>query len=368
MPKESNHRKSKDKECKQEFIDYDDFEKQKADRKTKNALKETLKVLNDYVETHKKDSPCQVKNKCNDKSRHQEKEECDEKELEEKKECCCECECAKCVVASFKSCDAPEIDELVNTVYTPIPRFFFPENGTTISLGPFITPDTAFQLGTFNFYVTLPCDEDCGEVRLLWPLVWMIPEIVQRLNGRFTLPVGATEGFVRIIFNLNVLSKRLIKAPAQLITTLNTGGVTNGPFICDASSAAIYDYNFLFRFVPSTIIPPPGMEVPAVLGTGSTVIFSTPNHPVAGAFLIDPVTFALALRIPIDPAFEAFFETLDELFGLAGSLITLDTIPDFIGAIPVSSPAHHVSFVPSCDRNDGCDIFWVATNLSTLRV
>jgi len=384
-------------------FDFDvDFEKKSSYKKTKYALKETLKVLNDFVESHKKEGPCQNKmeNKgdkcCDKKSKHPEMQDC-----------CCENDCAKCIVGSREACDAPEIDKLLNTVYTTIPHFFtetgalIPLIGTTAT-APYTFPD-------FNYYVALPCDS-CDEIRLLWPLVWMIPQIIQRL--RFT---GA--GFVKIRMVLNVLSKKLIKDPAQLVPTLNTGGVNNGPCICDASSAAEYDYTFLFAFTADR-----GIGTLSSLTTRSTVTFSAPNNATVATFDIDPVTLALSVPVFGIANTSAFLATLVtailptlpplEVVGFltalgvpAGELTTLvatigadsvvtvttNPIPGFItitvntspptivpvrlpatplpviSSIPVSSPAHYVSYVPSCEK-EGCEGYWVATNLETVSV
>jgi len=313
-----------------------------------------LKILNDYVETHKKDTPCHKVEKC-----------CDKKKFEEKKndnDCCCECECAKCVVAGFEACDAPEINKLLNTVYTTIPNFPFPDNGTLITLAA-TSAAAPFAFPTFNFYVTLPCDEECGEVRLLWPLVWMIREIVQRLNGRFT-----GTGFVSVRLVLNVLSKKLIKDPAQLIPTLNTGGVNNGPCICDSSNAAQFDYDFLFAFAPAT-----PTSAFSTLTEGSTVALSGPNNPAIATFFIDPATLALSLIVPPTAAFTSFVTIVDAILSMAGSgSIPIDpailaSLAVAVGAIPVDSPAHYYSFIPSCEQ-DGCDGYWVATSLEFLHV
>jgi len=356
MPKE-NHRKSKDKECKQmEKFDYDvDFEKKNADKKTKYALKETLKILNDYVETHKKDIPCQKVDKCCDKKKHEEKKQ-------DNDDCCCECECAKCVVAAFEACDAPEIDKLLNTVYTTIPNFPFPDNGALITLAT-TTPTTPFRFPDFNYYVTLPCDEECGEVRLLWPLVWMIREIVQRLAGRFT-----GTGFVAVRLVLNVLSKKLIKDPAQLIPTMNTGGINNGPCICDSSNAAQFDYDFLFAFAPAT----PGATISSLI-TGSTVTFSAPNIATIATFAIDPVTLKLSLLLPASPELTEFLTEINDAIAALASFIGSGVIPlpiaipTIAASLPLDPPAHYYSFIPSCEQ-DGCDGFWVATSLEFLHV
>jgi len=110
------------------------------------------------------------------------------------------------------------------------------------------------------------------------------------------------------------------------------------------------------------------------LTTGSTVTFSGPNIPSILTFFIDPLTLGLTLKVPIDPDFAAYLvlvgAAIATLFELAGSGVGPDpvpAIPPFTGALPVNSPAHYYSFVPSCDQ-DGCDGYWVATNLEILHV
>lgn len=403
MPKDQSHRRQKDKDCKQinEF-DFDfDCDKKNSDRKTKYALKETLKVLNDFVESQKKTSPCQTKkNKC-----------CDKKN-KKPSDCCCDNDCAKCVVASRDSCDAPVIDKLINTVYTNIPIFPLPLTGALIPLTG-TTSTAPYSFPDFNYYVSLPCDDQCGEIRLLWPFVWMVQQIIQKLT-RFT-----GTGFVRVRLNLNVLSKKIIKDPAQLIPTLNTGGLNNGPCLCDSAPAVQYDYTFLLAFAES-----PTIGAPSVLTTGSTVTFSSPNNPRAEVFAIDPTTLGLSHVVnstaSIAPLLFTFLSSMvlilpsdilaNLLIGLGvpptdpgviyleglspgtivpGITVALDqtgaltltvpvpgapsfviTVPTSLtvtSSIPSSSPAHYVSFVPSCDK-EGCDSYYIATNLETLRV
>jgi hypothetical protein len=328
-------------------------------------LKETLKILNDYVETQKKEGPpCQKEKFCEVVEK---KGKCCEEEKKDN-ECCCECESAKCVIAACDPCDAPEINKLLNVVYTPIPHFPFPESGALVNL---TTPSTYNPV--FNYYVTLPCDQECGEVRLLWPFVWMIKEVVNRLAGRFT-----RSGFVTVKFILNVLSKKLIKDPAQLIPTLNVGGVTNGPCICETANAAQFDYTFNLRY---EVV---GDATFATLASGSSVVFSYPNNSklfdpivlgVPATFLIEPSTLELILPIRASPEFDLVF------LGIQASILALVhivsdccnssldieptiNIPEVIGFIRVNSPALYFSFIPSID-NDG---YWVATNLENLNV
>lgn len=333
MPKESNHRKYKDNVSKQSSkYDFEiDFEKKNDERKNKVAFKEALKILDEYVETHKKNPYCHKLP--NDKKKCEDVEE----------ECCCGCECAKCVVASCNICDVPEINKFLNTVYTTIPNFPFPNNSVLINLNG-TTQDLPLQLGEFNYYVALPHDQECGEIRLLWPLVWIIRELINKLRGRFS-----GSGFVSIRFVLNVLSKKLIKDPAQAITTLNTDGITNGPCFCETANAAKFDYDFLFQFGPNIATPAVSELISA------SVRFSGPNVDNIITLHINPVTLALTLRIP--PSLQ-----LLEILSALGDI----DLP-FVGEIAYHSPAHYYSFIPSCGQ-DACDRYWVATSLELVHV
>lgn len=319
MPKVSNHEKSKNLDL---------------------AFDETLNNLSNYVRKRKKNSKKEKKCKCK-----------------------FECECAKCVVAAFEQCKAPEIDKLINTVYTPIPNFN--ENIVPISLNN-TTSANPFTLPDINYYVSLPCDKECGEIRLLWPLVWMIPEIAKRLNI-FTLttilgPGGQVlPGFVKIRFVLNILSKRLVKNPAQIIPILNTGRIESGPHICNSVNIIQFDYDFLFRFGPSnrTVVG----VFPAILDGLSIVNLSAPNNPIVETFSIDPENnFALSLDIPVDPILNAFLQFIENQFPNSPFLPT----KLIVGSLPVFSPAHYISFVPSCEND--CEKYWISTNIETTRV
>ena len=347
--------------------------------------------ISDYIDSHKK-------NYC----------------IEKKNKSCCELQCAKCFLASHEACDVPEINKLVNTVYTTVPCFPFPENCTPIT----ITNNPEY---CFNYYISLPC-ELCDEIRLLWPLVWMIPQIISKLQGKF---LGT--GIVTVKLLLNILSKKLIKAPAQANLILNTGGVINGPRICDSVAAAVYDYTFIFSFVAG----PGSPSTASVLSTTSAsyLTFSAPNNAVVAQYTIDPVTLNLipqnsqntvnlvagtiaallvlndnfidestplnnghaiievitffgatsaqlaALNIFLYAAYDSPGLSTNVTATLCGTTITLTATGTFSGTFvfPVpniviaSSPAQYVSFVSSCEK-DGCKSYWVATNLETNRV
>jgi len=413
MPKDS---KKSDKKYFKEDFDFDvdsNKDKKKCDKKTKEALKETLTILNDYVENTKKNKCPVRKEECCEKK---EKKECCEKK---DNKCCCE-DCAECVVASRDACDAPEIDKLINTVYTVIPNNLTPVNFT---FGSIPVPNTPIIL---NYYVKLAC-EACEEIRLLWPLVWMIPELFNRVNNKFSLPAPTLVNGVltpatatlTVELLLHVISKKLIKDPAQANPTLNTGAPVNGPCICDTSSAATYDYTFNFTLEG----PVTGTVAGLARVTDLQIIFSTPNNAAEQTIIVDVSganpTFALAVPIIASPSVLNFFVAnlvftigidsvltlpLAALLESIGVTIPADavigstlvtavpgitpgtvivsfttggsppevitvTVPmeDIIGTIPVFSPAHYVSFVPSCDK-DECDEFFVATNLGGINV
>jgi len=267
-----------------------------------------------------------------------------------------------------------------------------------------------------NYYVTLP-RESCTEIRLLWPLTWMIPQLIQRLSNRYT---GA--GLVSLQLVLNVLSKNLIKDPAQP-QPLVTG--TNLACLCDDTSVASYDYTFTFSLVASAT---PGAASSVDTNPTSSVSFSVPGNPQVAIFYFgasatlltgDPsaflngvpvnqtqVTAALnAAGIPVNgapviltlarltllqslgvavpanavvgtttvqvsstisgqPAGVGFLFT----FVIAGSPpITVVVDPFFTLSNPfvVVSPAQYISFIESC--GEGC-VTWISTNLQFLNV
>jgi len=301
----------------------------------------------------------------------------------------------------------------LNVVYTLIPCLNLPEaNGGLVTLPATGTFSPACS--PYNYYVNLADDVDCGERRLLWPIVWMIGELINRLSNRFS-----GTGSVTLRFNLNILSKELIKAPAQAQPTLNTGGPANGPCICDSLSAATYDYVFVFNFVGSG-------SAASTLSSGS-VTFSAPNNPNVITFSITPSSGAIltatnfVLNAPVQASsglIAILFSLLESggllplpIPGLLSGLIiaalvslglvvppaallniSLDPITGEIvitfsdssvaplritlaqfasvfaaGSIRVYSPAHYISFIPTVTDCDG-DNFWIATNLETFNV
>ena len=346
--------------------------------------------ISDYVESHKKDYCIEKKNNRKDRKNKKNKR-------------CCELRCAQCLVAGNEACDAPVINKLVNTVYTTLSCFPFSENGM-------LTTINGTNEYCFSYYISLPCEFN-DEIRLLWPVTWIIPQLIQKLLGKFS-----GTGNVIVKFLLNIMSKKIIKAPAQVTSTLNTGGIVNGPCVCDSTSA-VYDYTFNFAFVsgsPSSILS---------TVSPSYLTFSAPNNAVAAQFTIDPSTLNLipqtsanllnfivgvlisdlisgqdspfpstslpsyvALLASIGAtsvqiaAFTTFFDAAqtagsDITITLTGTTITFTATGTFSGTFvfPVpniviaSSPAQYVSFVPSCEKGD-CKSYWVATNLETERV
>ena len=309
---------------------------------------------------------------------------------------CCELRCAKCIIASKEACDAPVINQLINTVYTVIPNFSFPENGLLVMIN-------GSNEYCFNYYISLPC-ESCDEIRLLWPITWLIPQLIQKLQGKFT-----GTGNIIVKFLLNILAKRIIKAPAQSNSTLNTGNVINGPCICN-SSTALYDYTFNFAFTSGS----PSSTLSLILP--STLSFSAPNNPIIVQFVIDPITYNLIPQNQVNllnlavSTIEGFGSSafLGGLEPVITSIIThlgatssqLSLLPAFLTAsvssgitgvtisgttvtltngtetytflatniITAVSPAQYISFVFSCNKdnknnNNDHESYWTATNL-----
>jgi len=309
--------------------------------------------------------------------------------IRKKKKCCKEC--ADCLIASCDPCDPPEINKLLNVVYTKIPNLKFPDNGVLIPLGP-----TGYSFQPFNYYVSLP-DEGSHEVRLLWPLVWMIPQLITRLSGRFS-----GSGPVTLKLNLNVDSKKLIKDPAQPVPTLNTGGPNNGPCICDTTGSAVFDYTFLFNVVNGSVdtgftssvifsIPSNGDGSRIVFNSLGDVVLAVPASNTLLLSLLAPFTGAAAVALgaaglnllatlgvtpPVGTTAATLLQVTSPLPGILSFTFSgnvTGTVPNFVSAtvnagfIDITSPAHYISFIPSCE-GDECDGSWFATYLETLRV
>lgn len=303
-----------------------------------------------------------------------------------------ECEYTDCIAANNNSCDAPEIDKYINIIYTSIPNFHFPQNGTLLNI-------TNNPIYNFNYYIKLP-SQLCEEIRILWPLTWMIPQLVQKLNGKLT-----GTGIIGINLSLDILSKKLIQDMALANPTLNTGNNTlidSSRGLCN--SVATYDYLISLAYTGTSSASTLSTTIP------STVIFSTPNNSMTLQFTIDPVTLnlisqdqanyatfvAATLRIITNqnfgtpPASVGAKLMLLNLLGISsptltailtaqpsdvsptvsitGATITITgttgsysfTVP---GTFPSTSAAQYVSFVYSHTKN-----YWVATNIETSRV
>jgi hypothetical protein len=305
--------------------------KYKGDKK--DALKETLKALEGFLE-------CKNKNKNKyDKCCEDSAVSCSFSEKDEKKKHC-KCDCAKCVIASRKACDAPVLKKLLNTVYTVIPNF---KHNCPIV----VCPDIITTLPDINYYVQLPCDE-CNEVRVLWPMVWIIRELIKKLRVTGT-------GFINVKFILNILTKKLAVDPAQLQPTLNVGGATNGPCICDTIGAVQYNYEFFLNYAATSSSL--CINAPSTF-TGGTVTFSVPNNEefVTYSIAVPEGNGDITILLP-DPLVPALIE--------AGVLTDPAIDPNTFGARTAFSPAHFISFIHSCDKDKCCDGYWVATMLNT---
>lgn len=407
MPKDSKQKDKCSKQSQDEFDFEVDFEKKCSDnKKTKYALKETLKILNDFVDTHKNNNDCEVKSiKCEKKQN----------------ECCDENNCARCFTASKEACDAPVIGELIDTVYTLLPQiaeYNTPYNISYSVPSSATVPTTPTYCKTYSYYVQLT-NEACTEVRMTWPLVWMINPLASKVANAYTatLPAGVTNATVgiQITLLLNLLSNKLIKDPAQLTPVLNNGNTNNGPCICDSSAAAQWDYTFNFTLSFAGAAGASGISGTV---TNATITLSAPNNPQVLTVLVTPTnssstlgaansTFDLSIPIPssvgntqlillgltnvesdtttIDAILEGYGvipptgytsvtfnqnasspNLIDANFMCSNSCTSVITFDPFPGAIPIASPAHYVSFVPSCE--DKCDSFWIATNIETLNV
>jgi hypothetical protein len=327
MPRDYNKKKDNDsKKCKEEFdFDFDEFEKKSDHKRKKRALKDTLTVLNDYVESQKKGK----KDKCDKTEKKDDKDDCE-----------CENDCGECVVAGREACDARVINKLLNVVYTTLPQSLGrPGNSGLIELTSNPSPIT------LNYFVKLPCI-GCDEIKLLWPLTWMIPEIFNRVNSRFTAPAGTITLSVKL--QLHVLSNELLKDPSKASPILNTGSPTNGICICNSTGAATWDYTFTFTLTST--------GTGAATVTALTVTLSDPTNPSVVTFNVDLTDFSLTQPVPISAAFLTF---LAETIG--GSLLP---IPTSVGDLPVNDPAWNISFVPSCDGDD-CNRFWYVSECFT---
>jgi len=281
---------------------YGENRKRNSKEEIKNTLRKTLNVLDGFIEARRRGSnKCENDSSCSTNNERQGN-------------------CDKCIVAARRSCNAPVMRNLLNTVFTPLPKF-----RSTIN----VYTTTTTILPNINYYVMLP-NKACSEVRLLWPLVWMIPQLISRLTV-----MGS--GMVQIPFILNVLSNKLIKDPVQLQSTLNTGNA-NGPCMCNTINTT--QYNYVFNLEYAAIPPSLGASGNAEFIRGS-VTFSIPNNP---NFLTLQITVPNGALLSPAPASQT------------------DTFNLFYNDVQVFSPAQYISFIPSC-KNDG---FWFSTMLNTV--
>lgn len=333
-------------------------------------------------------------------SRYISSESCNEKS-------CREIQCVQCLVAGHEACDAPVINKLINTVYITFPYFPFYDNGTLININ-------SCNEYCFNYYISLPY-ELYTEIRLLWPIVWIIPKLVQELQGKFS-----GSGNIIVKFSLNVLSKKLIKAPSQANSILTTDNIVNDKYVCD-STAIVYDYTFNFAFVngsPSSILS---------TTSPSFLTFSEPNNSIIAKFVIDPNTLKLIsqnsvnlLNIVVSTLISYFdYDNVNNSYSfysnygyaydavltalgatsaqiaefntfynnaliintvanitIAGATITFTASGTFSGTfvftspdIIIASPAQYISFVLSYNNNkNDYKNYWVATNLESYKV
>lgn len=314
MPRESKNTNKKLKELINFKLDteskdsYDNDEDSK-EKKIKLILKENLKSADcDSVQNCKNlNSSCKENNNCKN--------------------------CGTCIIAGQDICNAPEINQSFNIVYTPIPDF------NTNYSQTILTDGSNKDLGTFNYYVELS-EIINKEMRLLWPVVWMVNSIIDKIKNKFTLFSGTAT--IKITFMLGILSNNLIKDPAEFFPILNSGNVDNVPCICNAESTASYGYSFMFNMTNTGSIS--GI-------TSGTLTFIVPNNITGATFSILPSGNNSTLGGNVRPIFKydpTFGQVLSESYG------------DF-------SPAHYLDFIPSCDHNK-CETYWISVLLNGLNL
>lgn len=393
-----------------------------------SILAETKTLIDMYIAKKKRSlsSPSSLYSNC---SNHI----CDKPKLG----CGCASECiAECVQATCNQCDAPVLTKLVNTIYTALPCFKFTESAgtvTLVALDNFTSPSTPYSLSVFDYYVRLP-NETHHEVRMLWPVVWMIPELINKLGtSRFifsTLEGDSGQfGYVSFKINLNVLSSKIVKDPAQQGIILSTDNISNEFDNAGVSCACkdvitTWNYNFLLQFLPANTMGGAGtlVGITIMVGTPSNsalyTIFITPplNSPTgtpltSNNFVIsepipgNAVTFSATLFTllalanansisPIDVSSLSATQVIIESYGgdaseiVTGSsintptpsptdmsiLFTVDNTSGSsiieipvppIGSIQISSFAHYISFVLTTAKFK-IDRQWVATALQTI--
>lgn len=193
---------------------------------------------------------------------------------------------AKCIQATCSQCDAPTISALLNTVYTALPRFKFTESSGTItfvSLDVFTSQSAPYLLPTFDYYIRL-ADKSDHEIRMLWPIVWTIPELINQLGTSrfiFSSVSGDVTGYVSFRLNLNILSNKIITDPTQALPVLSTdlNDFTAGQTCGDV--VATWAYNFVLAFIPTT----PGNA--AILNNIMITMYA-PNNTLSATILVAP--------------------------------------------------------------------------------
>jgi hypothetical protein len=288
---------------------------------------------------------------------------------------------AECVQASRNECDAPCMSALLTTVYTALPRFEFPEDGSPITItatgetGELEPTAGSLTLPDFNYFVRLN-NKVCDEARMLWPLVPMIGPIINKLSNNVAISNAssitgpATANFIGKLFftlNLHVLSKRMIKDPAQQIPLLNTGTPSDGMCICNSVSSAVWSYKFDLIFAATADIGtgvtlPSGALIPATL-VGMVIFCNTPNVPSSFVVIVFP---SGTENFTFIPPYTPLTSTNFNLF-LSGQFLALDPDSPNQFIFKIFSPAHYVSFVPP-RRECGNDNSWVATTLAITNI
>jgi len=149
----------------------------------------------------------------------------------------------------------------------------------------------------------------------------MIPQLVGKLN-QFTISGASnTIATVTLKLNLNILSDKLIKNPAQFLPALNVGGLNNGPCLCDDSNAAAtYDYTFSLSFAS------PSTGAAAALVSPSTVSFSVPNDLTPIVYAIDPTDYSLSQIVGSTSIDGQLFQILGSQFLVLNALVTTNTV------------------------------------------
>src|SRR5438093_194055 len=109
--------------------------------------------------------------------------------------CSCDCKCAKCVVAvTCRDRCVPTVNALENVVFVTTPNLF--RDVENIVLPGVLTggpppptvspiPVTPLPHAEFDYFVRLP-RLPCDEVRVDFPLVWLIPQLVSQITANLS--------------------------------------------------------------------------------------------------------------------------------------------------------------------------------------